>query len=78
MASVKLIIDKEMCKGCELCISVCPEEVLVMSKKINKLGMPYPQFQKKELCTACKFCAIICPDCAIRIFKLEKVSTTDE
>lgn len=65
----KVLIDKERCKGCELCITTCPRTVLVMSDDINRSGYHYSVYQQKEKCTSCTFCAIICPDVCIEVYK---------
>lgn len=31
-------IDREHCKGCELCVINCPQKILVLSNNVNKLG----------------------------------------
>ena len=64
-------IDPEMCKGCELCLAVCPQSVLRLSNQTNSQGNPFPEYIPEGGCTACKFCAIICPDNAIEIYKFE-------
>lgn len=60
-------IDKERCKGCELCLSVCPENVLAMSMLLNAKGQHYTQVDKPENCIGCAQCSLICPDAAIEI-----------
>jgi 2-oxoglutarate ferredoxin oxidoreductase subunit delta len=62
-------IDRERCKGCELCVGACPQKVLRMSQLFNGQGLPYAECHDPERCTACMSCAIICPDTAIRILK---------
>ena len=44
-------IDTEVCKGCELCITACPPEVLSMSTEVNHLGYRFPQLHPG--CTGC-------------------------
>lgn len=34
----KIIIDIERCKGCGLCVAVCPKSGIAISKKSNKSG----------------------------------------
>jgi len=63
----RVIIDKECCKGCELCVHACPLSVLVMSDDFNASGYYYSIFQEKEKCNSCTFCAIICPDVCIEV-----------
>jgi 2-oxoglutarate ferredoxin oxidoreductase subunit delta len=64
-------IDKEKCKGCALCVGVCPEGIMAMSTdQFNKQGLPFAVCTDTEKCTACQSCAIICPDAAIQVLKL--------
>jgi len=63
------------CKGCELCVAICPRQALVSSKNVNKNGFHFPIPSRKtpgKPCSGCGQCAIICPEAAIEIF------TTDE
>ena len=34
----QVMIDRDRCKGCELCVNACPKAVLSMSKEINLKG----------------------------------------
>ena len=60
-------IDVETCKGCELCVPVCPPRVLVMSEERNGMGYPYPVLL--EGCTGCELCAKICPDFCFEVYR---------
>lgn len=60
-------IDKNYCKGCELCIQVCPTHILEMSKDINLKGYLYARLKEPTYCIGCQLCAIMCPDVAIKI-----------
>jgi 2-oxoglutarate ferredoxin oxidoreductase subunit delta len=62
-------INSELCKGCGLCLAVCPKNVLGMSNTPNSLGISFAVYDASGNCTACKNCAIICPDRAISIYK---------
>ncbi len=61
-------VDPELCKGCGICVSVCPKEVLKLGEKINTKGYNFA-VQFKEGCIGCKMCADMCPDVAITVFK---------
>ncbi|KAA0258015.1 4Fe-4S dicluster domain-containing protein [Deferribacter autotrophicus] len=69
----KVIIDIEKCKGCGLCITVCPKEILSYSGKFNTSGYNYVTCIDENKCIACKSCALICPDVVFTILKEEKV-----
>ncbi len=60
-------IDRQRCKGCELCLPVCPRQVLEMSPGLNDQGVHYAAAVRPEACTGCSNCARMCPDAAIEI-----------
>lgn len=67
---VKLTIYAEICKGCGLCVSVCPKKILSLSPaKLNSQGYQPAQIEDEAACIACAACARICPDVAIEIEK---------
>jgi len=63
----KIYVDKEVCKGCELCIYFCPKGVFEMSKQRNKKGFIFSEAKHPEKCILCKICEINCPDLAIYV-----------
>ena len=66
-----VIIGLEVCKGCELCISSCPQGSLGLSSHINLNGYKYAELIKDN-CTVCINCAIICPESAITVYRQPK------
>ncbi|MGD9211236.1 MAG: ferredoxin family protein [Desulfobacteraceae bacterium] len=65
-------IDSDRCKGCGLCVSVCPKNVLDINNRINIKGY-YPAYQaRSQDCIACAMCCIICPDVAITIIEINE------
>ena len=65
-------IDSDQCKGCGLCVSVCPKNVLELSNQINIKGY-YPAYQARANdCIVCAMCCIMCPDVAITIVKVNE------
>ncbi len=63
-----LEIDKALCKGCRLCVTVCPAKALRDGTERNSMGYIVPDV-RQEACTGCSSCAIVCPDMAISIHK---------
>jgi 2-oxoglutarate ferredoxin oxidoreductase subunit delta len=61
-------INYEKCKGCRLCVSVCPMKSIKISSKTNKKGFPYAEFSVGK-CTGCGMCYTMCPDVAIEVYK---------
>ena len=67
-----VVIDKDRCKGCGLCIAACPNQVLAFSGELNKSGYDVVHMENPEACVGCSFCAQTCPDIAIDVYR-EKV-----
>ncbi len=65
-------IDPNRCKGCGLCVEVCPEQILRLAEAFNRQGHHFSECFAEERCTACTSCAVICPDCAIRVWRFAK------
>ena len=68
-----ITIDREQCKGCYLCISVCPNDVICTSDTLNHQGYCPAEFKENEnegkVCAACAMCATMCPDVAIEVYR---------
>lgn len=62
----KITINTERCKGCGLCVAVCPNNCIEISEKSNMKGY-FPAESDSDGCTACAMCAIICPDAVITV-----------
>lgn len=67
-----IIIDPERCKGCVLCVSVCPTHCIEMSSDTNSKGYVLPVLARPDDCTGCELCGRFCPDVAISVFRFAK------
>jgi 2-oxoglutarate ferredoxin oxidoreductase subunit delta len=62
---IHLIVER--CKGCQLCATYCPRNVLEMSHIFNAKGYHPPQVRYPERCVACELCSMLCPEFAIYV-----------
>ncbi len=70
MAKGIVKFNEERCKGCELCVTVCPKKILALHKiKFNKKGYHPAGAADPDSCTGCGSCAIMCPDGVISVYR---------
>lgn len=79
MAATKIhgsiTVDENRCKGCGLCVTVCPKHVLELAHHFNARGYQPAHLVEDYLvdprdgCTGCMLCATICPDAAITVYR---------
>jgi 2-oxoglutarate ferredoxin oxidoreductase subunit delta len=68
MAKNRLTFNEAACKGCDLCVDVCPKKILELDKaRVNAKGYNPVICTDIEACTACCICAHICPDSVIKV-----------
>jgi 2-oxoglutarate ferredoxin oxidoreductase subunit delta len=71
MAKGRIVIDEALCKGCELCTTVCPKSVLqmAMDRFTPKGYHPATLVDDDQACTGCAICSVICPEAAITVYR---------
>ncbi|MDR3303874.1 MAG: 4Fe-4S binding protein [Treponema sp.] len=68
----KVLIDRERCKGCLLCVRACSVKALEADSAANSSGS-YPALMAHgEKCIACGNCFEVCPDVCIEVYELEE------
>jgi len=72
----KIEIDRDRCKGCQMCIEVCPSNRIEMDNTLNKKGYYPARFKEnpkegEKDCTGCAQCATVCPEVAIEVYRAE-------
>jgi 2-oxoglutarate ferredoxin oxidoreductase subunit delta len=60
----RIVVKKEWCKSCAICVEFCPRDVLVMRDG-------YPEVANIENCILCQMCELRCPDFAIEVFEVD-------
>ena len=60
-------VDSTCCKGCNICVSVCPKQVFALSQRRNSYGTTMPEAVKQKECIGCRICEKLCPDAAINV-----------
>lgn len=69
-----VVVDKERCKGCRLCVVSCPTKTLALAREVNGKGYNFAYMEKPAACIGCTNCATVCPDSVITVYK----TTTQE
>lgn len=73
MAKGRVFFDQDLCKGCSLCISVCPTKILAIDLEVlNAKGYHPAYVENPDNCIACANCAMVCPDLVITVEKFDK------
>ncbi len=70
MGLSKIIVDSLRCKGCYLCIDICPKKAIQREEHVNEKGY-FPIRVDEEKCVACGSCYRICPDYVFEILERE-------
>jgi 2-oxoglutarate ferredoxin oxidoreductase subunit delta len=60
---VRIRINREMCKGCGICIAFCPKAVFELNQDEKAVAAHV------EKCNACGLCELLCPDMAVEVKK---------
>jgi len=60
---VELVINVEWCKGCDICVKMCPERCLKLDGALKAV------LTAPERCTGCRICEWLCPDLAIAVHR---------
>lgn len=71
-----LSINEDYCKGCGLCVRVCPQNIYRRGERLTPRGFIVPVMVDLQRCIdygkdqgakkSCELCVLTCPDQAIR------------
>jgi 2-oxoglutarate ferredoxin oxidoreductase subunit delta len=65
----KITILEEWCKGCTICVEVCPTDVLKMESVGTRWQGSIAVVIDADACIACMQCELQCPDFSLLIEK---------
>ena len=73
MAKGMVVIDEDRCKGCGVCVPVCPRGILELAQgRFNAKGYPPISVTDMERCTGCNLCALVCPDVVFTVYRRKR------
>ena len=71
MTKINLNFKIDVCKGCGLCVDVCPLKILELDENIVNSKGYHPAYEAQQnKCIGCTSCALMCPDSVITIEKV--------
>lgn len=62
--TVSISIDTELCKGCDVCVELCPTDVY---DAVGGKRGGVPTVARPDDCIDCAKCELACPDFALRV-----------
>lgn len=75
MSNARTKINLDYCKGCNLCVTICPVKVYEEGDTVSPKGYIVPKIIDAEKCIdykrspdeekRCELCILVCPDQAI-------------
>jgi 2-oxoglutarate ferredoxin oxidoreductase subunit delta len=63
----KVVVLREYCKSCGLCVDICPKKVLKIGDSTNQKGYYAVVVVDESKCIGCAMCGIVCPDVALEV-----------
>ncbi len=67
-----VVFDTDECKGCAMCVEVCPPGCIHLASELNQYGVHPAQYTGVG-CTGCGICFYCCPEPGgITVYRLEE------
>ncbi len=63
----KIRLNQAWCKGCYICLEICPKKVFEKSSEVSEKGFNPVIVARPEECSRCLQCEMLCPDLAINV-----------
>lgn len=68
----KLLVHETWCKGCRICVDLCPTKTLEMVESSDRWEGAIVKVANMEACNGCGICEVECPDFAISVISSAK------
>jgi 2-oxoglutarate ferredoxin oxidoreductase subunit delta len=65
----RILIKRELCKGCGLCIRACPKSLIERDTAPNGSACYPAKVSDTGRCSACESCRTVCPDLCIDVYE---------
>lgn len=63
-------VNRDHCKGCDLCVVSCPTDVLELEpREVNDRGYHFVYMKNPDNCIGCANCGYVCPDACLTVYK---------
>ncbi len=72
--SYHVLVNRERCKACYLCLHVCQKGVLEKEEGVNAKGYQPVRVVKTKDCIGCRSCTIVCPEVAFELHALDETA----
>ncbi len=69
---IVILIDRDLCKGCDICVKVCKPEILKLVDAPDKWEGAVVDLVGIDDCTFCRLCELQCPDFSIRVIRKDE------
>lgn len=67
-----LVVNETWCKGCRICVDLCPTGVLEMVEAPDRWEGAIVKVVNMDACNGCGICEAECPDFAITSYAPER------
>ncbi|AIF50554.1 ferredoxin family protein [Pelosinus sp. UFO1] len=68
----KVVVLREYCKSCGLCVDICPKQVLAIGDTTNQKGYYAVVVKDESKCIGCAMCGAMCPDVALEVSRKKR------
>jgi 2-oxoglutarate ferredoxin oxidoreductase subunit delta len=72
--SFHIVVNRERCKACYLCLQFCPQDVFDKEEGFNAKGYQPIRAARPQDCIGCRSCTMVCPDVVFELYELQRTA----